>query len=31
MRKSLRDSGSANAFLHVIRAAEAKYLAASST
>jgi len=31
VRKSLRDSGSASGFLTVIRAAEAKYLAASST
>jgi len=31
VRKSLRDSGSANGFLTVIRAAEAKYLAATST
>ena len=31
VRKSLRESGSASAFLTVIRAAEAKYLAATST
>ena len=31
VRKSLRESGSANAFLTVIRAAEAKYLATTST
>jgi PTS system nitrogen regulatory IIA component len=31
VRRSLRDSGSASSFLSVIRAAEAKYLAASST
>ena len=31
VRRSLRDSGSANGFLTVIRAAEAKYLATTST